>query len=141
MQHAEPKLRIPIVLLFCGCLIALINFGPRSSMGFFQLPIIEAHGWDRTTFALAMAIQNLMWGLGQPIFGAIGDKFGTWRVLAFSGISYSTGLYLMSVVETPFMLHIAGGVLVGLGVASGSFSMIKSTSRRISTLALDKFLL
>ncbi len=130
MQHAEPKLRIPIVLLFCGCLIALINFGPRSSMGFFQLPIIEAHGWDRTTFAMAMAIQNLMWGLGQPIFGAIADKFGTWRVLAFSGISYSTGLYLMSVVETPFMLHIAGGVLVGLGVASGSFSIIMATFAR-----------
>ena len=58
-------------------------------MGFFQLPMIEARGWDRTTFALAMAIQNLMWGLGAAIFfGAIADKFGTWRVLAFSGISY-----------------------------------------------------
>jgi len=122
--------RIPVTLLICGCLIALVSFGPRSSMGFFQLPMIEARGWDRTTFALAMAIQNLMWGLGQPFFGAIADKFGTWRVLAFSGISYSSGLYLMSIAESPLMLHVSGGILVGLGVSAGSFSIIMATFAR-----------
>ena len=99
-------------------------------MGFFQLPMIEANGWDRTTFGLAMAIQNLMWGLGQPIFGAISDRLGTWRVLAFSGVSYASGLYIMSIADTPLMLHIGGGVLVGLGIASGSFTIIMSAFAR-----------
>ena len=65
----------PWLIIICGCLIAAINFGPRSAMGFFQLPMLADRGWDRTTFGLAMAIQNLLWGLGQPIFGAIADRF------------------------------------------------------------------
>ena len=79
IQKTKSSHTLPIAMLVCGCLIALLTFGPRSAMGFFQLPMIEANGWDRTTFGLAMAIQNLMWGLGQPIFGAISDRLGTWR--------------------------------------------------------------
>ena len=130
IQKTKSSPTIPIALLISGCLIALLTFGPRSAMGFFQLPMIEANGWDRTTFGLAMAIQNLMWGLGQPIFGAISDRLGTWRVLAFSGVSYASGLYIMSIADTPLMLHIGGGVLVGLGIASGSFTIIMSAFAR-----------
>ena len=130
MQQVEPSPKIPLLMLVSGCLIALMTFGPRSAMGFFQLPMLEANGWDRTTFALAMAIQNLMWGIGQPIFGAIADKFGSWRVLAFSGISYALGLYLMSIANAPWMLHVGGGVLVGLGIASGSFTIIMAAFAR-----------
>ena len=111
-------------------MIALISFGARSSMGFFQLPMIETRGWDRTTFGLAMAIQNLIWGLGQPIFGAISDKYGTWRVLLFSGICYAAGLFLMASAQEPVLLHMAGGILVGLGVASSSFAIIMATFAR-----------
>ena len=68
--------------------------------------------------------------MGQPFFGAISDKFGTWRVLAFSGICYALGLYLMSIAESPLMLHFAGGVLVGLGIASGSFTIIMAAFAR-----------
>lgn len=121
---------LPLAVIICGCLIAMFTFGPRSAMGFFQLPMLEARGWDRTTFGLAMAIQNLAWGLGQPFFGAISDKFGTWRVLAFSGICYALGLYLMSIAESALMLHFAGGVLVGLGIASGSFTIIMAAFAR-----------
>lgn len=124
------KSTLPWAVVICGCLIAMFTFGPRSAMGFFQLPMLEVYGWDRTTFGLAMAIQNLVWGLGQPIFGAISDKYGTWRVLAFSGISYALGLYLMSIADTPLMLHVAGGVLVGLGIASGSFTIIMASFAR-----------
>jgi len=124
------KRALPWAVVICGCLIAMFTFGPRSAMGFFQLPMLEVHGWDRTTFGLAMAIQNLVWGLGQPFFGAISDKFGTWRVLAVSGIFYSSGLYLMSIADTPLMLHVAGGVLVGLGIASGSFTIIMASFAR-----------
>ncbi len=130
MSAAKSKTNVPLLLLTGGCLIALMTFGARSSMGFFQLPILEARGWDRTTFALAMAIQNLLWGIGQPFFGLIADKFGTWRVLAFSGLSYALGLFLMSVSATPLYLHIGGGVLVGLGIASGSFTIVMSSFAR-----------
>ncbi len=130
IQKTKSSPTVPIALLVSGCLIALLTFGPRSAMGFFQLPMIEANGWDRTTFGLAMALQNLMWGLGQPFFGAISDRLGTWRVLAFSGVSYASGLYIMSIADTPLMLHIGGGVLVGLGIASGSFTIIMSAFAR-----------
>ena len=77
-----------------------------------------------------MAIQNLAWGLGTPVFGALADKFGTWRILALSGIMYSTGLYLMATADSVAALHIGGGVLVGLGVASGSFGIVLAAFAR-----------
>ena len=121
---------LPWLIIICGCLIAALTFGPRSAMGFFQLPMLAEKGWDRTTFGLAMAIQNLAWGLGTPVFGAIADKFGTWRVLALSGILYAAGLFLMANADSTTMLHISGGVLVGLGIASGSFGIVLAAFAR-----------
>ena len=127
---ARHSARLPWLIIICGCAIAALTFGPRSAMGFFQLPMLAEKGWDRTTFGLAMAFQNLAWGIGTPIFGALADKFGTWRVLALSGIMYSTGLVLMAMSTTPTMLHIGGGVLVGLGVAAGSFGIVLAAFAR-----------
>lgn len=121
---------IPWLIIICGCIIAALTFGPRSAMGFFQLPMLAEKGWDRTTFGLAMAFQNLAWGLGQPVFGAMADKFGTWRMLALSGVLYSAGLFLMANADSPTMLYISGGILVGLGVASGSFSIVMAAFAR-----------
>jgi len=121
---------LPILLVICGCLIAMLTFGPRSAMGFFQDPMLAMRGWDRTTFGLAMAIQNIIWGIGQPFFGAMSDRFGSFRVLVLSGILYACGLYLMSIAESATMLHISGGVLIGLGIASGSFSIIMAAFAR-----------
>ena len=121
---------LPWVIVVFGCIIAMMTFGGRSTMGFFQLPLIEARGWDRTTFGMAMAIQNLMWGFGQPLFGAISDKFGTWRVLALSGIMYAAGLCLMAVAESIWLLHVSGGILIGLAVAGGSFTIIMAAFAR-----------
>ena len=126
----RPAPSLPWLIIICGCLIAALTFGPRSAMGFFQLPMLAEKGWDRTTFGLAMAFQNLAWGLGTPFFGAIADKFGTWRVLALSGILYSSGLILMAVADSPALLHIGGGVLVGLGIASGSFGIVLAAFAR-----------
>lgn len=126
----RPALSMPWLIIICGCLIAALTFGPRSAMGFFQLPMLAEKGWDRTTFGLAMAFQNLAWGLGTPIFGAIADKFGTWRVLALSGILYSSGLILMAIADSPAMLHVGGGLLVGLGIASGSFGIVLAAFAR-----------
>ncbi|HEY5819874.1 MAG TPA: MFS transporter [Mesorhizobium sp.] len=127
---AAPAAHIPWLLIVCGCLIAATTFGPRSAMGFFNLPMVTDKGWDRTTFALAMAIQNLAWGLGQPIFGAIADRYGTWRVLTLSAFLYASGLYLMANADSATMLYLSGGVLVGLGVAAGSFSIVLSAFAR-----------
>ncbi len=113
-----------------GCLIAMLTFGPRSSMGFFQIPLLEEKGWDRTTFGLAMALQNLFWGLSQPLFGAIADKYGTWRVMFVGTIFYVSGLLIMSISATPLWLHVGGGMLVGAGVGAGSFGIVLAAFAR-----------
>jgi MFS family permease len=121
---------VPWLIIICGCTIAALTFGPRSAMGFFQLPLLAETGWDRSTFGLAMAIQNLFWGLGLPFFGAIADRYGTWRVLALGGFLYAAGLLMMAYATSPALLHIGGGVLVGLGVAAGSFSIVLAAFAR-----------
>ena len=109
--------RTPAVLIACGCVIAVISFGPCSSLGFFLTPLSNTNGWGRDVFGLALAIQNLLWGLGQPFAGAIADKYGAPRVLSAGVILYALGLYLTSVSTTPGMLHLSAGVLIGLGLS------------------------
>ncbi len=121
---------MPWLIIMSGALIAMLTFGPRSAMGFFQLPMLQDTGWDRSTFGLAMAIQNLAWGLGQPFFGALADKYGTGRVLTFSGVMYAAGLLLMSTAHSVPVLHLSGGVMVGLAVGAGSFGTILSAFAR-----------
>src|SRR5262249_59019938 len=81
--------RTPAVIVICGCLIAILTFGPRSALGFFLTPLSRAHGWGRDVFAFALAIQNLLWGIGQPFAGAIADRFGTVRVLSAGALLYA----------------------------------------------------
>jgi MFS family permease len=127
---AKSDVSFPWLIILAGCCIAMLTFGPRSAMGLFQLPMITDRGWDRSTFGLAMAIQNLFWGLGQPFFGAIADRFGTWKVLVLAALFYSSGLYIMSIADTPTVLYISGGVLVGLGIAAASFGVVLSAFAR-----------
>jgi MFS family permease len=79
--RAPTSWRTPVVIIVCGCLIGMIGFGPRSSLGFFLTPLSSENGWGREIFAFALAIQNLLWGVGQPFAGAIADRYGTDRVL------------------------------------------------------------
>jgi len=125
----QPK--VPILAISCACIIALLAFGPRSAMGFFQLPILQDNGWDRSTFGMAMALQNLFWGIGQPLFGVVADKFGTWRVLAVGVVLYPLGLVLMALAPSPVWLHIGGGILIGLGVAACSFGVVLASIARL----------
>lgn len=129
-QTAARAAQLPLLLIACGCAIAALTFGPRSAMGFFQLPMLAEKGWDRSTFGLAMAIQNLAWGVGVPFFGAIADRFGTWRVLALSGVFYAAGLVTMAYASAPLWLHVGGGLLVGLAIASGSFGIVLAAFAR-----------
>ncbi len=123
--------KVPIIAIGCACIIALLAFGPRSAMGFFQLPILQDNGWDRATFGLAMALQNLFWGIGQPLFGVVADKYGTWRVLAIGAVLYALGLITMALAPAPIWLHIGGGLLIGLGVAACSFGVVLASIARL----------
>ena len=118
------------LVVACGCAIATISFGPRSAVGLFQAPMLAETGWSRTQFGLAIAIQNLFWGLGQPIFGAIADRFGAWRTLAFGALLYALGLAMMSWTGSIWYLHMGGGILVGTGVACSSFGIVLSVLAR-----------
>ena len=121
---------LPWLIITAGSIVAMLTFGPRSAMGFFQLPMLADTGWDRTTFGLAMALQNLCWGLSQPFFGAVADKYGTWRVLTMSALLYACGLVMMAYADAPIWLHIGGGVLIGMAVGSGSFGILLSAFAR-----------
>ena len=114
---------LPIVIA-AGCLISLLSFGPRSIMGLFLAPMTDAHGWSREIFALSIAIQNIMWGLGQPVAGAIADRYGSGRVLAAGGLVYAAGLALMAWAPNPAWLHVSAGLMVGLGMAAASFTIV-----------------
>lgn len=114
----------PEIIVAAGCLIALISFGPRASAGLFQLPMISQYGWGRDTFSLALAIQNLLWGLGAPFAGAIADRFGMVRVLCAGALLYAAGLVTMSYASTPLQLHLGAGVLIGFGLSACSFNLI-----------------
>lgn len=133
MTKSVPFYRSFRFIIVSGCLVVLLSFGPRSSMGFFQIPLLEEKGWDRATFGFAMALQNLFWGLSQPIFGVIADKFGTWRVLLIGAVLYAAGLWMMSVSAGPLWLYVGGGMLVGIGIGAGSFGIILAAfSRNVS---------
>jgi MFS family permease len=119
------------VVIAAGCLIALITFGARSSFGLFTEPLSDLRGWDRGTFALAIAIQNLLWGLGQPLAGAVADRYGPARVLAAGGFVYALGVALMGFATTGTALAISGGVLVGLGLTGGSFTIVIAAFARL----------
>ncbi|HYH37063.1 MAG TPA: MFS transporter [Azospirillum sp.] len=120
----ETGWRTPAIIIVCGCLIAMLAFGPRSSMGLFIGPLTETRGWGRDVFGLAMAIQNILWGAGGPFAGALADRYGPAPVLAGGGILYAAGLALMSVADTQLMLHLSAGVLIGLGLSGASFGIV-----------------
>lgn len=123
---------LPIVLA-CGCAIALISLGERSALGLFQTDMVTDRGWTRETFSLALALQNLVWGIGQPFAGAMADRYGSARVLAVGGILYAAGLLGTTMVESSAGLHLMLGVIVGLGLSASSFTIVLSAFGRAVT--------
>lgn len=123
--------RSPAFVIGCGCLIALITYGVRTSFGLFTEPLSDGRGWGREVFALSIAIQNLLWGLAQPAAGALADHYGSARVLAAGGAVYALGVGLMVVSATPLAMQLTAGVLVGLGLAGGSFTVVIAALGRL----------
>ncbi|MCH6583028.1 MAG: MFS transporter [Proteobacteria bacterium] len=120
-----------MVILVVGCLIAIIGFGVRSVFGLFLEPMTVAKGWNRETFALAMAIQNLLWGIALPFAGAIADRIGPVRVIAGGAVVYALGIWGMAGANDAFALHLFGGLLTGIGVAFTAFSLALAVMVRV----------
>jgi MFS family permease len=123
--------RTPLIIIVCGCAIALLSFGPRSSLGFFIQPMGRDFSWGRNVFGLAFALQNLLWGLGQPLAGAIADRFGILRVMCVGALLYAAGLLMMRYATTPWSLDLGAGVLIGFGLSGCSFNLVLSAFSKL----------
>jgi predicted MFS family arabinose efflux permease len=121
----------PTVILFAGCVVAIINFGVRSTFGQFTLPISLEHGWPRETYSLAIALQNLLWGIATPMAGALADRYGSARVLMVGAVVYAIGIVMMNFAGSPMMLNLGGGIVVGIGIAMSSFGIVMAALGRI----------
>ena len=119
-------------VLIAGCIIIMLSFAVRASFGVFQIPIAEEFGWLRTEFSMAIALQNLFWGIGQPIFGAIAEKLTDRKAILLGGLVYALGLVLSSTAATPGAMQMYG-ILVGFGIAGTGFGVILAVVGRASS--------
>ena len=129
MQSKAP-LFTPVLLV--GCCIIVVSFAVRASFGVFQIPIADGFGWLRSEFSLAIAIQNLAWGIGQPIFGAIAERVGDRKAIILGTLMYAAGLVLSSFAISP-QAHQMYEILVGFGVAGTGFGVILAVVGRASS--------
>ncbi|MDE4141844.1 MULTISPECIES: MFS transporter [Rhodobacterales] len=119
-------------VLIVGCVIIMVSFAVRASFGVFQIPIAEEFGWLRSEFSLAIAIQNLAWGIGQPIFGAVAEKIGDRKAIILGALVYAAGLVLSAGAVTPFQMQ-AYEWLVGFGIAGTGFGVVLAVVGRASS--------
>ncbi len=122
--------RTPTVVLVCGGLILTVGMGIRHGFGLFLQPMSADLHWGRETFALAMAVQNLVWGATQPFTGMVADKHGTGRVVVTGAALYVLGLFSMAYATTPLLFVLTSGVLIGLGLSGVTFSVVSGVLGR-----------
>jgi MFS family permease len=120
-------------LLLAACLILLISNGARSSWGLFLPEMTQARGWSRETFSLAVAVQNIMWGIGATFFGAMADRVGAMRTLMLGSLLYVAGFFGMAYATTGTRLGLTGGVLVGLGIGGTAFGVVFAAVGKLVT--------
>ncbi|MCA0962434.1 MFS transporter [Salipiger bermudensis] len=126
----QPSIFTPVLIV--GCLIILVSFAVRASFGVFQIPIAEEFNWPRAEFSLAIALQNLFWGIGQPLFGAMAERLGDRKAIVIGAIVYAVGLVLSAGANTPLGMQSAE-VLVGFGIAGTGFGVILAVVGRASS--------
>lgn len=128
MSHPVRLLSIAIAF---SCVLLALNFGLRSSMGFFMAPISDEFGYGREVFAFSLALQNLWWGLAQPIAGALSDRFGTLKTVVVGAILYALGLYVTASADGAATLHIGSGFLMGMGISATGFGVVLPAMARM----------
>ena len=119
-------------VLIAGIVILIVSFGIRSSFGLFQIPIAAEFGWPRAEFSMAIAVQNLAWGFGAPVFSAIAERFGDRKAVAIGAVLYALGLVLSSMATTPLQMQLLE-VFVGFGIAGAGFGVILAVVGRASS--------
>ena len=122
---AQPPAASPLItpILIAGCAVLMISFAIRASFGVFQIPVAAEFGWARAEFSLAIAIQNLAWGIGQPLFGALAEKFGDRKAIIIGALMYSAGLVLTAWSVTPGQQQTVA-IMVGFGIAGTGFGVV-----------------
>jgi MFS family permease len=116
--------RTPLVVLVCGGIILTLSLGTRHTFGLYLQPMTLDLGWSRQTFAIALAIQNLVYGLATPLAGMISDKFGTARVLIIGTVLYALGMVMMANTSTGLEFSISAGLIVGAGLSCSGFATV-----------------
>ncbi len=139
-MHSDDKASLFTPVLLSACVILMVGFAIRASFGVFQVPIGSEFLWPRSEFSLAIAIQNLAWGIGQPLFSVIAEKWGDRKAIVLGSFVYAVGLVLSSYAVTPEALQILE-ILVGFGIAGTGFGVIlavvgRSTNPENRSLAL-----
>ena len=119
-----------LVLIIAGCIIAAIGNGVRTSFGLFTLPMTADLGLSREQWGMAMAIQNLAWGVTQPFAGAFADRVGTARTVAFGAVIYALGVLGMAFSPDAGLMTLTAGVVTGVGIAICSFSVVMAAFGR-----------
>jgi predicted MFS family arabinose efflux permease len=124
MTDASRDWRTPTVVLGCAGLILTLGMGIRHGFGLFLQPVSADMGWGREIFALALAVQNLVWGATQPFAGLVADRFGSAKVVLGGGVLYVAGLVAMASVSSPWLFVLTAGVLIGTGLSGITFSVV-----------------
>jgi len=130
MNHAARDWRTPTVVLVASGLILTLGMGIRHGFGLFLQPVSSEMGWGRETFALALAVQNLVWGATQPFAGMVADRFGSAKVVVGGGLLYVLGLVAMSSATSPTLFVLSAGLLIGTGLSGITFSVVSGVIGR-----------
>jgi len=123
-------------VLFCGAMIVTLSMGIRHGFGLWLQPITLDRGWTRETFALAIGIQNLCWGIAGPVAGALADRYGAFRVLIVGSVLYSLGLVLMAVSTSGLAFNGSAGMLLGMAQSGTTYAVVYGVIGR--NVAADK---
>lgn len=131
---SKSLLKNPVVVIGAGCLMLLLVVGIRQSFSLFQQPMTRSLGWGREIFALAIALQNLLWGATQPFAGALADRFGGRWVAIGGAVLYILGCWLMSAASDPVTFSVGTGFLIGAGTSGVGFSVVLAEIGRVTPL-------
>ena len=110
--------------MICGAAIVTLSMGIRHGFGLWLQPITQSQNWSRETFAFAIAIQNLVWGLSGIFAGMLADRFGAFRVIVGGALLYALGLTGMAYASSPLVFSLTAGVLIGMAQAGTTYAVV-----------------